>query len=394
MKTAVVILNYNGEKMLKEFLPSVLRFTDMEEAQVIVADNASTDGSIHLLETEFPQVPVIRLTENWGFAEGYNKALSQIDAQYYLLLNSDVMVSEGWLEPLVAYLDHNPDTAAAQPKLLKYTLLQPLPQPLPDREGELQTADILPQENILKQYAPLPYRGGVGGEAVSEAFEYAGAAGGFIDRWGYPYCRGRIFSVIEQDNGQYNEPMEIHWATGACMLVRSEDYWQAGGLDGRFFAHNEEIDLCWRLRIMGKRIMCLPESKAYHLGGGTLPQGNPRKTYLNFRNNLTMLYKNLPEKDLKPVMRMRYFLDRLAALQSLLTGNIADAKAIFKARKDFSDWQESYKTDRETIQHSRKHNSNTRIGDTSRISILWQYHVRRRRKWSLLPTTAAPISSL
>ncbi len=354
MNTAVVILNYNGEKMLKEFLPSVLRFTDKEEAQVIVADNASTDESIRVLETEFPQVPIIRLTENWGFAEGYNKALSQIDAQYYLLLNSDVMVSENWLKPLVAYLDRHSDAAAVQPKLLKY-------------------------------HSPLPLEGS------GEAFEYAGAAGGFIDRWGYPYCRGRVFSVVEQDNGQYDEPMEIHWASGACMLVRSEDYWKAGGLDGRFFAHNEEIDLCWRLRIMGKRIMCLPESKVYHLGGGTLPQGNPRKTYLNFRNNLTMLYKNLPEKELKTVMRMRYFLDRLAALQSLLTGNLADAKAIFKARKDFSNWKESYKTDREMIQGSRQNNSNS---DTNSISILWQYHVRRRRKWSLLPTTATSLSTL
>ncbi len=382
MKTAVVILNYNGEKMLEEFLPSVLRFTDMEEAQVIVADNASTDNSISLLENEFPQVPVIRLTENWGFAEGYNKALSQIDAQYYLLLNSDVMVSENWLQPLVACLDRHSDVAAAQPKLLKYTVRRPLPQPLPNREGEQQTVDIPPQENILKQDAPLPYRGGVGGEAEGAAFEYAGAAGGFIDRWGYPYCRGRIFSDIEQDNGQYDEPMEIHWATGACMLIRSEDYWKAGGLDGRFFAHNEEIDLCWRLRIMGRRIMCLPQSKVYHLGGGTLPQGNPRKTYLNFRNNLTMLYKNLPEEELKSVMRMRYFLDRLAALQSFVTGNRADAKAIFKARKDFCNWKDNYKKEREMIQNSRQNDSRK---DTNRISILWQYYVLGRKKWSLLP---------
>ncbi|MCD8282649.1 MAG: glycosyltransferase family 2 protein, partial [Prevotella sp.] len=317
MRTAVVILNWNGEAMLRRFLPSVVKYSAGKETEIIVADNASSDGSLHLLETAFPEVRVIRLSENYGFAEGYNRALAQIDADYFVLLNSDVEVSEGWLVPLADFLDRHPDTAAVQPKILKYNLL-------PDGSG-----------------------------SRTNSFEYAGAAGGYLDRYGYPYCRGRVLGVVEEDNGQYDEPIETDWASGACLMVRAEDYKQAGGMDARFFAHHEEIDLCWRLRIAGKHIRCVPASRVWHVGGGTLPQGNPRKTYLNYRNNLTMIYKNMPSERLSNVLRMRRLLDNTAALRAFLTGNISEAKAIRKARKDFNNRKRQYKHEREMIQQHR-----------------------------------------
>lgn len=346
MKTAVVILNWNGAEMMRRFLPSVVACTTTD-SEVWVADNASTDNSLEVLKNEFPTVKTVVLEKNWGFAEGYNKALAQIDAENFVLLNSDVEVTPHWLEPLVEHLDKNPEVAAVQPKLLK--------------------ADI----NIKAS------------ENNDASFEYAGAAGGFIDRHGYPYCRGRLFDVVEHDYGQYDSPMEIHWATGACMLIRAKDYFDAGGLDGRFFAHNEEIDLCWRLRIAGKKVVCIPESKVYHLGGGTLPQGNPRKTYLNFRNNLTMLYKNLPEQDLKKVMRMRYILDYIAAAQSLLKGNIGDVKAICRARRDFNKWKNDFNTDRMNIQANRKLSASK---DLAHLSLLWQFFAMGKKTWDKLPS--------
>ena len=332
-RTAIVILNWNGVAMMRRFLPSVVAHAPAD-SEVWVADNASTDNSLEMLAREFPMVRTLALDRNWGFAEGYNKALANIEAQYYVLLNSDVEVTPHWLEPLTDFLDANPDVAAVQPKLLKAT--------------------IEPQPHTL---------------AVHESFEYAGAAGGFIDRHGYPYCRGRLFDRVEADNGQYDTPMEVHWATGACMVVRGDDYRRAGGLDPRFFAHNEEIDLCWRLRIRGRKIYCVPQSRVYLVGGGSLPQGNPRKTYLNFRNNLTMLYKNLPDSRLHSVMRVRYCLDRLAMLQSLLKGNIADVKAIIRARRDFCQWRESYKPVREAIQ---SHRTLPPTDDTASFCILWK----------------------
>lgn len=213
-KTSIVILNWNGSNMLKKFLPSVLACS--ANAEVVVADNASTDGSLDLLRSSFPEVRLIVLDRNYGFAEGYNKALEQVKAQYYVLLNSDVEVGEGWLQPLVAFLDKHADYCACQPKLRAY-------------------------------HAP-------------DSFEYAGASGGFLDRYGYPFCRGRLFSTVEKDEGQYDTTADVLWATGACLVIRSDDYWRAGGLDARFFAHNEEIDLCWRLRLAGRRIACVPES--------------------------------------------------------------------------------------------------------------------------------------
>lgn len=334
---AVIILNWNGVEMMRKFLPSVVE--NSQEADVIVADNGSTDDSLSMLEREFPTVKTIALDKNYGFAEGYNRAIKQVkgEYEYVVLLNSDVEVTKDWLTPLVSFMDKHQNCAACQPKLLAYH--------------------------------------------DKQMFEYAGAAGGFIDKFGYPYCRGRIFSTVEKDEGQYDKTLEIHWATGACMMVRTKDYLDYGGLDGRFFAHNEEIDLCWRMRIYGKKIYCVPDSKVYHVGGGTLPQGNPRKTHLNFRNNLTMLYKNLPEKDLKKVMTARYWLDRVAMLQSLLKGNLADVKAIMKARKDFKAWQEDYAECRRSIQSKRlldpKH-------DLVGKSILWQYFVLGNKKYSQL----------
>lgn len=338
MKTAVVILNWNGAAMLRRFLPSVLQHT-AQVADIIVADNASTDGSVEMLKAEFPSVRIITLDKNYGFADGYNMALRQVDAEYYVLLNSDVEVTPQWLVVLQDYMDAHPDCAACQPKLLS--------------------------------------------ESQRDRFEYAGASGGFLDRYGYPFCRGRIFDVVERDGGQYDTPLPVLWATGACLMVRSKDYWEAGALDGRFFAHNEEIDLCWRLRIMGRSIFCLPASHVYHVGGGTLPKGNPRKTYLNFRNNLTMLYKNLPERDLRHVMRVRRWLDYVAAVQTLVVNrNVGDFKAILRARRDFHAWLPQFRADRERIQQSRCSDGST---ERSNFLLLWQYYVCRRRRYAQLP---------
>ena len=336
-KVAIVILNWNGRQMLERYLPSVLAHSD--DAVVYVADNASTDDSVSFLRERFPDVRLILLDRNWGFAEGYNKALAQVNATYYVLLNSDVEVTPRWLEPLTDLMDRCPDVAACQPKLLA----------IDDRRR----------------------------------FEYAGASGGFVDRYGYPYCRGRLFDTVEMDEGQYDDLHDVMWATGACLFVRSADYHACGGLDGRFFAHCEEIDFCWRLRIMGRRICCQPESHVYHLGGGTLPKGNPRKTFLNFRNNLTMLYKNLPDAELRRVMWTRWFLDYLAAFQTLLIQrHWGDFKAIFQARWAYRKWRRQFRADRERIQHSRQAG---RAGECSPFSILWQYYFHKHRHFSQLP---------
>ena len=337
-KVAIVILNWNGKAMLKAFLPSVVACSH-EEATVYVADNASTDGSMEMLESDFPDVKRIQLSQNWGFAEGYNRSFKEIDADYYLLLNSDVEVTDHWLTPLIAYMEQHGEVAACQPKLLSY-----------QDKG---------------------------------AFEYAGASGGFIDRYGYPFCRGRIFDAVERDEGQYDEPTEILWATGAALMIRAKDYWEAGGMDERFFAHNEEIDLCWRLRIRGRKIVCLPESRVYHVGGGTLPKANPMKTFLNFRNNLTMLYKCLPEEDLKPVMRWRWVLDYLAAWEMLiLKGNVGDFKAVYRARKAFKRWRKDFEVDRQTIQKTAV---TKKIPERRDCALLWQYYVKGRKTFQQLP---------
>ena len=336
MKTAIVILNWNGERMLKTYLDCVKKYKG--EAEVIVADNASTDGSVDYLRQHHPDVQLIILDKNYGFAEGYNQALRQVEAEYYVLLNSDIRVDSDWLTPMVAFMDAHPEVAACQPKLLS--------------------------------------------EHDPESFEYAGACGGMLDRYGYPFCRGRIFDTVEKDHGQYDTPMEILWATGAALLIRSADYWQQDGLDGRFFAHNEEIDLCWRLSIAGRKIYCLPQSHVYHVGGGTLPKANPMKTFLNFRNNLTMLYKCLPDRDLRKVMMIRCVLDYVAALQMLiLQRNVGDFKAVIRGRKAFNKWKADFTADRKRIQQSRRTASEPGRVD---ISILWQYYAKGKKTWDSL----------
>lgn len=337
-KIAIVILNWNGAQMMRRFLPSVLKYSS-DDATVYVADNASTDDSVQMLKEQFPECKLILLDKNWGFAEGYNKALAQIDAEYYLLLNSDIEVTQDWLKPMLRYMEEHQEVAACQPKLLS--------------------------------------------EANREMFEYAGASGGFLDRFGYPFCRGRVFETVEEDRGQYDSAADVLWATGAALFVRARIYKEVGGLDSRFFAHNEEIDLCWRMRIMGYRIVCLPESHIYHVGGGTLPKGNPMKTYLNFRNNLTMLYKCLPGDELKSVMRWRYLLDYVAAFEMLiLKRNIGDFKAVLRARRDFKRWRKDFEEDRKRIQASRKEK---KIPEQRSYSLLWQYYVKGRKRFSDLP---------
>jgi hypothetical protein len=337
-KLAIVILNWNGAKMLRQYLPSVLEHS-RGEGVVYVADNASTDDSMELLRSQFPECRLIVLEKNWGFADGYNKALEQIDAEYYLLLNSDIEVTPHWLSPLLTFMDSHTQVAACQPKLLSLT----------DRTK----------------------------------FEYAGACGGYLDRLGYPFCRGRIFETVESDRGQYDTPAEIHWATGAALLVRARIYKEVGGLDGRFFAHNEEIDFCWRLRLCGYQIYCVPQSVVYHLGGGTLPKSNPMKTFLNFRNNLTMLFKCLPDNELRPVMFWRWLLDYVAAWQMLLLqGHWADFCAVYRARRAFKKWKGSFLEDRQTIQ---KHRLTGKDKELKHFSLLWQYYAKGHKTYDTLP---------
>ena len=274
--------------MLEKFLPSVTANTT-GDAEVIIADNGSTDDSIAFLHTHYPALRIIQFDQNYGFAEGYNRALAQVEADYYVLLNDDVEVTPHWVEPVVEQMEGNPLTAICQPKLLMYD--------------------------------------------QRDTFEYAGAAGGFIDRYGYPFCRGRLFDVVEKDHGQYDDPCEIFWASGAAMFVRADVWHQLGGLDGDFFAHMEEIDFCWRAKNKGYRVEYCPKSTIYHVGGGTLPKSNPRKTYLNFRNNLLMIYKNSRWRWW--VLSVRFFLDYAAAAMFLVTGKAEAAKAVCQARRDY-----------------------------------------------------------
>ena len=337
-RVAVVILNWNGEKMLREFLPDVVRHST--GAEIVVADNASTDGSLQMLEREFPTVRRIVLDRNYGFAQGYHLALEQVDAEFYLLLNNDVQVGADWLSPLLEYMDKNPHVAACQPKLLCHW----------DRTR----------------------------------FEYAGASGGYIDAWGYPYCRGRVMGTVEEDRGQYDEPASLLWATGAALMIRCEAYWLAGGLDGRFFAHQEEIDLCWRLRSRGYGIACVPQSKVWHVGGGTLPKDSPHKTYLNFRNNLLLLYKNLPSERLGTVMRVRFWLDALASVQFLLTGKWGSFLAVWRGRRDFFRMRPQFVADRE---RNLKAAVLSPVPEQTAVSILWQYYARGKKTFKEIHPT-------
>ena len=290
-KVAVVILNYNGKKFLEEFLPNVIANTNAEMAEIVVADNASTDDSVAFMRERFPDIRLIVNDFNGGFATGYNIALKQIEAEYFVLLNSDIEVTPQWIEPVVELMDSDPNIAACQPKILSYY--------------------------------------------DKEKFEYAGASGGFIDKYGYPFCRGRVFQHLEEDHGQYDDACEVFWATGACMFVRADLYLQHGGLDDSFFAHMEEIDFCWRMKNLGYKIYCCPQSKVYHIGGGTLPKSSARKTYLNFRNNLSLLYKNLPSNRVFWTIAYRIVLDWVAALKFLCGGGLKDYWAVIRAHFAF-----------------------------------------------------------
>lgn len=335
-KVAIVILSWNGSQMLRSFLPSVIKYAE-DEATVFVADNGSEDDTLELLATSFSSVKVISLDKNYGFAEGYNRALQEVEAEYVVLLNSDVEVTEQWLAPLVSFMDAHPEVAACQPKIRSWR------QP--------------------------------------ESFEYAGAAGGFLDRYGYPFCRGRIFNTVEADQGQYDDPMRVFWATGACLFIRLKDYRDTGGLDARFFAHMEEIDLCWRFNARGREVWCVPASTVYHVGAATLKRENPRKTFLNFRNNLLMLYKNLPDNELHHVMRWRTFLDYLAALSFALKGQFPNAKAVFQARKAYHHLRPEFFLSRNLNMLARvEHPAQTRWMK----SLLWAYYVQAKHTFAKL----------
>lgn len=304
MKTAVVILNYNTEEYLRKFLPILLASCKGQDTEVVVADNASTDGSAALMKAVFPDVKYFQLKENFGYTGGYNRALQDIDAEYFVLINSDVEVPDGWLRPLVDWMDAHPECGACGPKLLSYQ--------------------------------------------DKDSFEYAGAAGGRLDRYGYPFCRGRVLQHIEKDHGQYDEPADVLWVSGACFLVRSSVWNALGGLDNRFFAHMEEIDLCWRMQLHGWKVTLVPASKVYHIGGGTLPNESPFKLRLNFRNNLLLLQNNLPAtfaaeglsgKKARCKARRRIFarmcLDGLSALVYLVTRRWSFYKAVMQAHREY-----------------------------------------------------------
>jgi len=335
MDVSVIILNWNGRALLEEFLPSVMANTPSDTAEIVVADNGSTDNSIAMLSEKFPSIRIIRFDKNYGFAEGYNKAIAQTDATCTVLLNSDVEVTPNWLDAPLAIMENDPSVAAVQPK-------------------------IRAQQN-------------------KKMFEYAGAAGGYLDIYGYPYCRGRIFSVIEEDNGQYDSQADILWASGACLFVRTDVYKKEGGLDANFFAHQEEIDMCWRLRSRGYRIVCTPSSVVYHVGGATLKVESPQKTFLNFRNNLLMLYKNLPKNNLNRILSVRYWLDRMAAAKFFLTGHPKNALAVFRARRDFKRLITDYS---EIRKDNISKTTNEHIPEICRKSLLYSFYITRKQKFS------------
>ena len=329
-ETALVILNYNGVEFLKKFLPSVIEYSK-DDSEIWVADNCSTDGSVELLREQFKDVKLIQNESNGGFATGYNLALRQIKADYYILLNSDIEVTAGWINPVIKLMESDSKIGACQPKIRSY--------------------------------------------ARKEKFEYAGASGGFIDRLGYPFCRGRLFMSLETDEGQYDDPTEVFWATGACMFIRSDVFHEHGGFDDDFFAHMEEIDLCWRMKSSGYKVMVCPSSMVYHVGGGTLPVGSARKTYLNFRNNFVLLYKNLPSNKLFSVLLIRLFLDGMAGIKFLLAGGFSDFMAVIRAHHYFyRNWS-----------HIRKKRKNTIRKNVSMIyqgNIAGEHYLLRKKKFT------------
>jgi GT2 family glycosyltransferase len=330
MHIAIVILNWNGRKYLEQFLPLLIQHSN-GEAEIIVADNASDDDSVSFLQQHFPGVRIIRNLANEGFARGYNLALKQVEADYYILLNSDIEVTHNWIGPVIRLMEKDPSIAACQPKIRSYS--------------------------------------------ERTKFEYAGAAGGFIDKYGYPFCRGRMFQSIEEDNGQYDDAIEIFWATGACMFVRADLFHQSGGLDEDFFAHMEEIDLCWRLKNEGYKIMYCPDSTVYHIGGGTLPKISWKKTYFNFRNNFYLLYKNLPDGLVREVFAKRLLLDSIAAMKFLFTAGFKDFWAIFKAHFSFYSTLGKTKAKRQLIRHAPLRN-------VYRRNIVFEYYLKKKSKFT------------
>jgi GT2 family glycosyltransferase len=334
-KIAIVILNWNGEKLFDDFLPSVIQHSAAGNIEIIVADNGSTDKSVDHLQQFYPSVKIIELKTNYGFAEGYNQAIQKVEADYLVLLNSDVKVTENWIEPCIKRFEADEKLAAVQPKILSY-----------------KEPDI---------------------------FEYAGAAGGFIDMFGYPFCRGRILNRLEKDFGQYNQPTQIFWSTGACMFLKASTFKMAGGFDGDFWAHMEEIDLCWRLKNLGYKIAYEPESVVYHLGGGTLSYGSPRKIYLNFRNNLFMLFKNLPRHQFTRIFFARLVLDGVAAAKFIFGFNFREFRAVVKAHYSF------YRNLGKLMEKRKKIQKQVIVKNHPEVytqSIMWKFFIQKKRKFS------------
>lgn len=325
-----MILNWNGRKFLEKFLPPLLLHSE-GEVEIIVADNASTDDSLDFLKNNYPAIRTINLDRNSGFAGGYNLALKQTEADYYVLLNSDIQVTPDWIMPVIRLMEKDPLIAACQPKIRSYS---------------------------------EPSR-----------FEYAGAAGGFLDQYGYPFCRGRIFQELEEDTGQYDDETEIFWATGACMFVKAKIFHEMGGLDEDFFAHMEEIDFCWRLQNNGYKIMYCPGSKVYHIGGGTLPKASWRKTFYNFRNNLILLYKNLPDDMLLRVFATRFIMDGIAAMRFLFTAGFKDFFAVMKAHFSFYGSFSKIREKRKMLHHRPMRN-------TYRKNMVFEHFLNGKKKFS------------
>lgn len=326
--TAVVILAYNNEQFLEKFLPSLIRFTS-PVVDLWVVDNASTDATEETIKRDFRSIKYLRFDKNWGFAGGYNKAINEIHSENLVLLNSDVEVTEGWLEPLLSKLEED-GVGAVQPK--------------------------------VKSYHRKTH------------FEYAGASGGFLDILGYPYCRGRIFDTLEKDESQYDNDQEVFWATGACLAIKRKHFLASGAFDDDFFAHMEEIDMCWRIQMNGLKNFCIPSSHVYHVGGGTLQEGSPRKTFLNFRNSLLMLFKNLPTVAVLPIIFLRLLLDGVVAMKYLIGGEGKLFTAVLKSHFSFYALIPRYLTKRKKIQRNRV--------QRAPFSIVWQYFVLRNKTYN------------
>ncbi len=335
IKTAIVILNWNGKNFLEQFLPSVVENSQEEGTQIFVADNGSSDDSVDFLKKKYPEIQLILLDKNYGFAEGYNRALNLIDAKYFVLLNSDIKVTPNWISPIIEVMDENTNIAAAAPKLRSYL--------------------------------------------DKTKFEYAGAAGGYIDKFGYPFCKGRIISVLEEDSGQYDGISDVFWASGACLFVRSDLYKKLGGLDNDFFAHMEEIDLCWRLKNQGYSIKNVNTVHVFHVGGGTLPNENPRKIFLNYRNNLLLLLKNLPKRRLIPAIFTRLILDGMSGTVYLLNGKFRFFLAVIKAHFAFYAWIPKYIRKRMNLTKIE-----TKHSETYNKSIVMSFFLRKKKTFDKL----------